>query len=157
MLAASDPPSARFTIWRAAQGVLVVMGVVQVGHRPSCLRQTPYSFRRPLAEFSIFLPHRDSKYSSHCGSCGLASALILICRCIGVSDSVSKMRFLFVPSTCFSIAVNTHFRVPLALKYLSLTHRAPLDGCLLTAHRHSIDQTLASTRAKVSLATTWLW
>ena len=57
----------------------------------------------------------------------------------------------------FSVAANTQFRVPRVLKYFSLTHRPPLFGCLLAAHRHSFDQILASTRAKVFLATTWLW
>src|ERR1700730_14142261 len=94
---------------------------------------------------------------SHSGSCALALALILICRWIGVSDSCSRVSYRCVPSSCFSVTANTQFRAPRVLKYFSLTQRAPLFGCLLTAHRHSIDQTSVSTRAKVSLATTWLW
>jgi PAS domain-containing protein len=42
-------------------------------------------------------------------------------------------------------------------KLSTITHRVSLLGCLLTAHRHSIDQIPSSTRAKVFLATTWLW
>ena len=156
MPAASDPPSGFFTICRVLQGVLFVIGSWQVEHRPSCLRQTRCSFPRPRGEFSMFLPHRDSKYCSHLRSCGFALALILICRWIGVSDACSRMSSRCVPSSCFSVVANTHFRAPLVLKYFSLIHRAPLFGCLLAAHRHSIDQTLSSTRAKVSLATTWL-
>ena len=157
MLAASDPPFARLTICRVFHGALFVMGCWQCEHKPSCRRQTRYNFRRPLTEFSNFLPHRVSKYCSHCRSCGLASARILICRWIGVSNAFSKTRSLCVPSSCFSVAANTQCREPLVLKYLPLTQRAPLLGCLLTAHRHNIDQTSRSIRSKVSLATTWLW
>src|SRR6267154_6899152 len=103
-------------------------------HRPSCLSQTRYNLLRPRTEFSIFLPHRDSKYGAHCGSCGLAPALILICRFIGVSDAVSKMTSLVVPSSFFSVAANTQFRSPFVLKYLSFNQRTPFLGCLPTDH-----------------------
>src|SRR5580704_17344527 len=106
---------------------------------PSCLTQTRYSLRRPRAEFSIFWPHRDSKYGAHCGSCGLAPALILTCRLIGVSDTFSKVTSVVVPSSCFSVAANTQSRRSLVLKYVVLIHRVPLLGCRLAAHRHSID------------------
>ena len=107
MLAASDPPFAIFTIRPVRQGALFVMGCWQLEHKPSCRRQTRYSFRRPLTEFSNFLPHRVSKYCSHCRSCGLASARILICRWIGVSDSNSKVSVPRVPP------INPHEQDPI--------------------------------------------
>ena len=87
-----------------------------------------------MDERSIFLPQRDSKYGAHVGSCGLASALILICRCIGVSDSRSKMNSRRFPSSGFSVAANVQVRVTRVLKCFSLTHGEPLPGCRLTRY-----------------------
>lgn len=104
-----------------------------------------YIFARPFVDLSIFLPQRNSKYSSQLGPCGLAAALILMCRTIGGSDSFSKVYSLTLPSAVFSTVENTHRRDPRTLKYLSLTHGAPLRGCLLTAQSQSIVQTSLST------------
>ena len=68
--------------------------------------------------------------------------MILTCRCIGVSDSLSKVSSRFVPSSCFSVTVNTQFRVPWVLKYFSLTHLAPLLGCRLHASTSSSSNVL---------------
>ncbi len=50
------------------------------------------------------------------------------------------MYSLCVPSSSFSVAANTQFRRPFDLKYLSLTHRASLLGCLLTDRPRALIQ-----------------
>ena len=82
----------------AGHGVSLVTGLRQAQQRPPCFSHTRYSLARPFAETSILLPHRDSKYSSHAESWGLAAALILIYRTIGVSEADTNVYCRFRPS-----------------------------------------------------------
>ena len=61
----------------------------------------------------------------------VGSILILMCRTIGVLDSLSKVYSLALAPAYFSTVENTHRRYPRTL-YRSLTHRVRLRGSVTT-------------------------
>jgi hypothetical protein len=94
----------------------------------------------PRPERAIFIRRssRCSKYSSHWGSKGFASALTLTWRMIEVLPSrysSNHSRFF-----SFSLAANHHLRPGSAMKYRLINKPTPLLECRRFAQRHSAFQ-----------------
>ena len=151
----SLPPRLLGSIWWISHSSPTLMTCWHIGQIPSCFFHSVFS----LFDQNRFMScrFRFSKYSSHFGSNGLASALTLVCRRIGLSECSSNSRSSFSPSFTPNIQSLVPPFLPIVWKYLSLIHCLLLDGCLFLAHFQRCFHTLKSTLRKVSLQTCPVW
>ena len=89
-----------------------------------------------VSRFPLRRACRSAKYFWCAGSYGVASALILMCRRMGVLLISTKSRCVFFPLAPLIVAKNTQCRCPLLRKYFCRIHSIPFSGWRRLAHRH---------------------
>lgn len=151
------PPSIIWVTRCICHPVSLLINWLHTKHFPSCFSQSLRSFGSHIS-FRVWV-HLCSKYGSHFGSYGFASALILTCRRILVSAALISVAHTGDPSGRVApiFPLNIQFLDPCGLKYFLLIHKRLLFGCLRLHHCHIERQIWSSTLLKVFEATTCLW
>jgi hypothetical protein len=133
----SVPPWVRHTIGWLCQPVSAVRRCWQMAHKPSCAFQRRNNWRRPGRCRAIRTPARASKEGAHCGSYGLASPWIFVCRRLGTLLARQRRTSCPLPDGRMLCPQNTQWFPGSDRKSCSLIHPRDLCGCRRRAHCHS--------------------